>query len=109
MRALLKRIFCIPAFLVLLFSGCRSAAPSLPPLRHQTIVPRIDAALVKEKLMEQKEYLLRIEDPKYHGFYKKYDALKDKGGTQLRTIYTASSLLTLLKINDYAPDSRIYD
>ncbi len=65
---------------------------------------RLDKDLIRTKIQAAKNYLMKAMDPQYHGFYKKYDALRDKSEKQLRTIYTASSLWTLLKLSDMAAD-----
>lgn len=72
-----------------------------------TAVRTLDARLVREKIREQKNYLLRQLDPKLHAFFKRYDARIDTAETDLRTIYTASALWTLLLANDLERDERI--
>ncbi len=64
----------------------------------------MDTALLKERILAEKAYLLRMEDPEMHAFFKRYDAKTDKHETDVRTIYTASTLFTLLKINSAFPD-----
>ena len=63
--------------------------------------------LVRKAIFEQKEYLLRQINSKYHAFYKLYDAQKDRHETTLRTTYTASALWTLLQMHEFKPDQRI--
>lgn len=69
--------------------------------------------LTKEKIAAQitagKEYLLRMMDPEKHAFFKRFDAKTGKGEDQLRTIYTASSLYTFLKMDKIDEDNRIRD
>jgi hypothetical protein len=66
------------------------------------IVPvrEMNKGLVRLRIEASKRYLLRTMHPELHGFYKKYDAHEDKFGQKLYTIYSASSLYTLLKIYD---------
>ena len=67
--------------------------------------------LTKSKLAAQimagKEYLLRMMDVKWHAFFKSYDVQTGTGENRLRTIYTASSLYTFLKISGHKQDDRI--
>ncbi len=63
--------------------------------------------VIKKTIALQKNYLLAVMHPEYHGFYKKYDARTDRAEKRLRTIYTASSLFTLLKIQDYDRDRKV--
>lgn len=64
----------------------------------------LDTDILKERILSEKAYLLRAMDPELHAFFKRYDATTDQRETKLRTIYTASSLFTLLKINSLFPD-----
>lgn len=63
--------------------------------------------LTKEMLHKQvalsTEYLLRSMNPAYHGFFKYYDATTDKAEPILRTIYTSSSLFSLILIDKLVP------
>jgi len=70
-------------------------------------VRSVDKAIIQEKIRAAKGYLLRAMDPDYHGFYKRYDALADKSEKRLRTIYSASSLWTLMKVYDWDADAEI--
>ena len=72
-----------------------------------TAVRKLDRKLIKKKILEQKEYLLRQMDHTYFAFFKRYDALNDTPDKDLRTIYTASSLWTLMQLNDFQKDERI--
>ncbi|MDD5671266.1 MAG: glycoside hydrolase family 76 protein [Candidatus Omnitrophica bacterium] len=72
-----------------------------------TAVRVLDKALIFRQIEAGKQYLLRVMHPEKHGFYKKYDVLRDDFGNRLRTIYSASSLLTLLKISDVDSDKAI--
>lgn len=64
----------------------------------------MDTDLVKSRILAEKAYLLRMMDPDLHAFFKRYDSKKDKKETRLRTIYTSSTLFTLLRINSAFPD-----
>lgn len=75
--------------------------------KDMVAVRSVDKELIRAKIREGKEYLLRVMDPQYHGFYKLYDALRDTPQKRLRTIYSASSLWTLMRINDWEADERI--
>jgi hypothetical protein len=70
-------------------------------------VRQMDTALLKEVIQLEKSYLLRMMDPESHAFFKHYDAKNDKNDSKIRTISTASSLFTLLKVNNISSDSAI--
>jgi len=59
------------------------------------------------QILRSKAYLQRVMHPSQYGFYKFYYADKDKAQTTLRTIYSSSSLYTLLKLNAWRPDPAI--
>jgi|GEM_PF-503337 len=67
----------------------------------------MDTNVLKKHIELTKSYLLRMMDPEFHAFFKRYDAALDQREPKLRTIYTASSLLTLLKIQEVLPDPEI--
>lgn len=67
----------------------------------------MDTASLTSHILAEKAYLLRMIDPDTHSLFKGYHAKTDVRSTRLRTIYTASSLFTLLKINDELPDPAI--
>ena len=73
------------------------------------VVPlrELDRSMVEDDLERAKRYLLRIMDGKLHGFPKTDDAATDTAEDRLRTIYTASSLYTLLKLDTWKPDPAI--
>lgn len=70
-------------------------------------VRMMDRNLVLRQVEAAKKYLLQTMHPERHGFPKKYDALRDEYENRLRTIYSASSLYTLLKIYDFDKDPEI--
>jgi len=62
------------------------------------------------RVIEQgKEFLLRMEDEKLHGFHKYYYALEDRFEERLHTVYSASIIYTLLKVYDFDKDQRILE
>ena len=67
-------------------------------------VRQMDMALLKERIQSEKAYLLRIMDSDTHAFSKIYNAASDQRDIKLRTIYTASSLYTLLKVQNVTHD-----
>ncbi len=67
-----------------------------------------DKELILEKIEQGKEFLLRMEHPELHGFYKKYDAPTDSFEKRLHTVYSASIIYTLLKAYDFEEDERIW-
>ncbi len=68
---------------------------------------RLTTKRVRAQVEAAKSYLLRAKHPRLHGFPKKYDALEDRFEQQLRTIYTASSLYSLLRTNDLSRDEDV--
>ena len=72
-----------------------------------TAVRVLSRRLVRQTIIEQKDYLLRQINPQYQAFYKLYDAKNDRPETRLRTTYTASALWTLLQMHEFEPDRRI--
>ena len=64
----------------------------------------MDTGLLKKSIQAEKAYLLRMMDAKNHAFFKRYNAALDERPVKLRTIYTASSLYTLLKVKNAFPD-----
>ena len=70
-------------------------------------VRTLNRSLIEQQLERAKHYLLTIMDPRLHGFPKSYDAATDTPENRLRTIYTASSLYTLLKMDAWKKDPAI--
>jgi hypothetical protein len=62
----------------------------------------LDRAMLLEGIDEGKAYLLRVIDPELGGVHKYYDAPTDTFEHRLHTIYTASTIYTLLAV--YAHD-----
>ncbi len=67
----------------------------------------LDEAILKKQLVLSRDYLLRAMHPELHGFFKFYDAKLDKQEKVLRTIYSSSSLYTLIKLYKVDPDPRL--
>ena len=63
-------------------------------------IRHLDKNIIREKIEAGGQYLLRMMHKEKHGFYKRYDVQNNRVGDRLRTIYSASSLFTLLKIHD---------
>jgi hypothetical protein len=62
----------------------------------------LDKAMLRRRIDEGKAYLLRVMDPELGGVHKYYDAPTDSFENRLHTIYTASTIYTLLAV--YAHD-----
>ncbi|KTC94789.1 glycoside hydrolase family 76 protein [Legionella feeleii] len=65
---------------------------------NRVVIRYLDGDLIKQQIYSSQHYLLNNMHPQLHGFYKKYDVAEDNRGSKLHTIYSASSLYTLLKI-----------
>ena len=74
---------------------------------QRTLVNQIDAASLNAQIQASKRYLLRMQNPEHHAWFRLYDARSDQDQPKLRTIYTASSLLALLRLNRLQPDAEI--
>jgi hypothetical protein len=73
------------------------------------IIRSLDKELMLQKIEQGKEFLFRAMHEGEHGFYKKYDTLRDSFGSGLHTVYSASIIYTLLKIYDFDHDERILE
>lgn len=69
----------------------------------------LDKDLIKEKVGQAKDFLLRMEHPEEHGFYKRYEAPVDYLENRLHTVYSASIIYTLLYYYDFTKDREILD
>jgi hypothetical protein len=67
----------------------------------------LDKALLRQRLDEGKDYLLRVIDPTHGGVHKYYRAPSDSFDRTLHTIYTASTIFTLLALHARDPDERL--
>ncbi|ASQ47192.1 glycoside hydrolase family 76 protein [Legionella clemsonensis] len=73
-------------------------------LGNRVAVRRLEVPLIKEQIANSQHYLLNVMHPSLYGFFKFYDAGQDKQEKRLRTIYSASSLYTLMKLYQYNHD-----
>ena len=72
-------------------------------------VRNLDKELIRQKIIEGKEYLLRVIDKNEHGVHKYYYALDDSFEDRLHTIYTSSLIYTLLKIYEPEKDESLLE
>jgi hypothetical protein len=72
-------------------------------------IPEVTKAMINQKISEGKNYLLNNMNKETHAFYKRYDIENNDYSTRVRTIYTASSLYTLMKLSDRDNDPRIQE
>ncbi len=72
-------------------------------------VPEITKDIVLKKIAAGKEYLLKNMNQETHAFHKLYDIENNDYSTRVHTIYTASSLYTLLKLSDRNNDPCIQE
>ena len=70
-------------------------------------VRRFDKKLLKKRIEEGKAYLRRVVDAKHKGVHKYYRAPKDAFENKLHTIYTASTVFTMLKLYAYDGDKAL--
>lgn len=73
------------------------------------IIRNLDKELIRQKIEQGKEFLLRMENKDEHGFYKKYDALNNSFENRVHTVYSASIIYTLLRVYDFDDDERILE
>lgn len=72
-------------------------------------VRTLDRALLQKRIEEGKAYLLRVIDEKRHGVHKYYHAPVDRFEDELHTIYTASTIFTLIRLHARDHDKRLLD
>lgn len=70
-------------------------------------VRALDRAMLRRRIDEGKAYLLRVMDPELGGVHKYYDAPTDSFQDRLHTIYTASTIYTLIAIHAHDQDERL--
>lgn len=70
-------------------------------------IRKVDKKLISQKIEDSRRYLLDAMDPKTFGFHKLYNSRTDTFEDRVRTIYSASSLWSLMKINDLKRDREI--
>lgn len=71
------------------------------PVRHLTV------SKINNQLARSQDYLLRIMDQKTYGYCKFYNAYSDQKQTLQRTVYSASSLYTLMQLDAWRPQPKI--
>jgi len=65
-------------------------------------IKELKKRLIREKIEQGKEVLLKLEHPDYHGFYKYWLVSEDnKTEPRLHTVYSASIIYTLLHVYDF--------
>ncbi|WP_428262662.1 prenyltransferase/squalene oxidase repeat-containing protein [Haliangium sp.] len=70
-------------------------------------VRELDKDLLEARVAAGKEYLLRVIEPDRHGVHKYYYAPEDRFEDRLHTIYTASTIYTLIKLHARAPNKKL--
>jgi hypothetical protein len=67
----------------------------------------LDKAMLRRRIDEGKAYLLRVMDPQLGGVHKYYHTRTDTFDQRLHTIYTASTIYTLLALNAHDQDQSL--
>ena len=80
------------------FSIIEYQGQGLELLSNRVAVRRINADMIKQQVNDSQRYLLDVMHPQLHGFYKNYNAGDNRHDSHLRTIYSSSSLYSLLKL-----------
>lgn len=70
-------------------------------------VRTLDKAMLRQRIDEGKGYLLRMMDPELGGVHKYYHAPTDTFEGRLHTVYTASTIYTLLALYQHDEDERL--
>jgi hypothetical protein len=70
-------------------------------------VREFDKAMLRRRIDEGKAYLLRVMDPELGGVHKRYHAPTDTFEDRLHTIYTASTIYTLLAVHAHDHDESL--
>lgn len=70
-------------------------------------VRTMDAQSLKDQINTSAGYLLKTMHPQLHGFFKFYNAGQDRQQELLRTIYSSSSLYTLLMLYQTTHDQQL--
>lgn len=70
-------------------------------------VRKVDRLRLLQQIKDSQHYLLQTMHPEKHGFFKFYNAAKDQQEDLLRTIYSSSSLYTLIKIHHLTKDAAL--
>ena len=91
----------VHSFIIYNEKGYEVIGGGLLPTRY------LNKELIHQKIEQAKEYLYRMIDKKDYGVHKYYFALDDNFENRLHTIYTSSTIYSLLKIYDYTNDDVI--
>ena len=91
----------VHSFIIYNEKGYEVIGGGLLPTRY------LNKELIHQKIEQAKEYLYRMIDKKDYGVHKYYFALDDNFENRLHTIYTSSTIYSLLKIYDYTNDDAI--
>ncbi len=70
----------------------------------RVIVRHVDRERIQKQIKESKAYLLRAINSDYSGVFKFYDAEQDTSEQLLRTTYSATTLNTLIRLNQFQKD-----
>lgn len=89
------------------YSFIEYAGKGLELSGSRVAIRSLDNQLLLKQIQNSQQYLLRMMHPTLHGFAKHYDAELDKTDPVLRTIYSASSLYTLLKLYEFNHDEQL--
>ncbi len=89
------------------FSFIDFEGKALEMVGNRVAVRSVTTSDIEQQLTNSTDYLLKVMHPKFHGFYKFYDAKTDVAEPRLRTIYSASSLLTLIKLQRSYPSLQL--
>ena len=74
---------------------------------NRVAVRRVTVDLLEKQIKDSIGYLRMVQHPKLNGFFKFYDAGKDKHEPRLRTIYSSSSLYTYMLAQKRFPDLKL--
>ncbi|VEG89683.1 hypothetical protein [Legionella spiritensis] len=90
-----------------LYSFIEYGSKGLELTGSRVAVRHMDKVSLQKQIADSQRYLLQSMNPKYHGFFKFYYAGKDQSEELLRTIYSSSSLYTLLELYQYHHDPQL--
>lgn len=74
---------------------------------NRVAVRKVTVGLLEKQIKDSIGYLLMVQHPKLNGFFKFYDAGKDKSEQRLRTIYSSSALYTYMLAQKRFPDLQL--
>lgn len=76
-------------------------------LGDRIVVRTVTREALQEQIQRSQAYLLRAMNQQWHGFFKFYHANTDQSETLLRTVYSSSSLYTLLQLDSWHPNAQL--